>query len=608
MCGIAGCVGHEHAIEFVTDSLEALEYRGYDSVGVAFPDDDRLELVKTLGGVADLREMLLADEVQATDAIGHTRWATHGQVALNNTHPHTNDGQTIAVVHNGTLENHTVLRRDLQADGYEFKSETDTEVIPHLLDRYIREGMEPEEAFEATVKRLTGAYAILATFTAKPGTIYAARLGSPLVLGVNGSEHFAASDPSVLTDHTKKAVFLDDYEIAELSPDGYSSRDLRAGRDTTRAPEQLSEAQEKAVLGDFEHFMLKEIYDAPDTVRDAISGRVKPQENLVKLGGLESIKGQLREVERLIIVACGTSYHAGLVGEKLIQEIAGIPVEVQLASEFKYNNEPFDGHTAVMGISQSGETADTIGALEKAAEYGMLRLGVVNSPGSTIDRITDAGVHCRAGQEVSVASTKAFISQVTVLTEIALALSKNRNTLHHPIMQELVELPGKIEEILADTSAIQAASAKYAKAKNFLYIGRGYEHPSAVEGALKLKEISYIHAEGCSAGEMKHGTLALIDEDFPTMAIATDGELYDKTLSNIEEIRARKGPVVALASEGNEGIKDHADDVLYVPKTLEQLQPILNGVVLQLFAYYVAVEKGLNVDRPRNLAKSVTVE
>lgn len=609
MCGIVGCVGHENATQFVINGLEALEYRGYDSMGLAYDHGGQLEVVKSLGSVSAVKANLEFSP-DVTSAIGHTRWATHGRVSIPNAHPQINEAGTIAAVHNGTIENHADLRRQLIDQGYKFLSETDTEVIPHLLDSYIQEGLEPEEAFTKTIGQLVGAYAILASFSNKPDSIFAARLSSPLVLGVNGSEHFAASDPSVLVDHTKKAIFLDDYELAELSTNGYKTWHLKDKAATTRLPEDLDNVFEKATLGEFPHFMLKEIYDSPETVRAAISGRVVAHENIVRLGGLENkeIKEKLRKMERLIIVACGTSYHAGLIGERLIEEVADIPVEVQLASEFKYREEPFVRETAVLAISQSGETADTIAAINKAKEYGMLTLGINNSPGSTIDRITDAGVHCRAGQEVSVASTKAFTSQVTLLAEVALALSQKADRLQPALMDELAALPSKIESMLADTSALEKAAKKYATSKNFLYVGRGYGHASAMEGALKLKEISYIHAEGCGAGEMKHGTLALIDEDFPTFAIATDDSTYDKTISNIEEIKARKGPVIALATEGNEGIKTIADDVIYVPKTLEQTQPILNGVALQLFAYLVAVEKGLNVDRPRNLAKSVTVE
>jgi glutamine---fructose-6-phosphate transaminase (isomerizing) len=608
MCGIVGCVGHENAPEFVTERLKNLEYRGYDSAGLAYPSTESLQVLKSLGRISNLETLVQDGAHDSTTAIGHTRWATHGEVSVDNAHPHTNSDRSIAVVHNGTIDNADDIKTALEHEGYVFSSETDTEVIPHLLDYYSREGQEPDSAFESTIKRLEGAYAILAIFNNLPNTIYAARLGSPLVLGTANGEQFAASDHKIFKKHPEKFVFLDDYEIAELSTDDYALHHIKRGVDTTRPPERLDTIIEEVELGDYPHYMIKEIHDSPRTVKAALSGRVLPEENIVKLGGLESVREKLRETDRILIVACGTSFHAGLVGERLIEEIAGIPVEVQLASEFQYSSEPLDRRTAVIAISQSGETADTIGALNKAGELGLLKLGIVNSPGSTVDRETEAGVHLRAGEELSVASTKAFTSQVTVLAEIAIALSRRGNELHNPLMKELVVLPEKIENILRDTSSIEAAAKKYASYKNFLYVGRGYEYPSALEGALKLKEISYIHAEGCGAGEMKHGTLALIDEDFPTMAIATDGKLYGKTLNNIEEIKARKGPVIALATEGNLDIQEKADDVLFVPKTFEQLQPILNGIALQLFAYYVAVEKGLNVDRPRNLAKSVTVE
>ena len=613
MCGIAGCVGHHDAVGFVTGGLEALEYRGYDSVGLAYfaIDSPRLEVVKSLGGVSALVASLTPEAAKATTALGHTRWATHGAVTIANAHPQVNTDETIAVVHNGTIENHDLLRRELKSLGYDFLSETDTEVIPHLLDHYLRGGQEPDEAFTNTIKRLEGAYAILGHFAVQPDTIYAARLSSPLVLGVRGDEYFAASAQQVIIPHTRWVTFMDDYEVARLSPDDKYRTWHFQGRDTTRPPKELSDEYEAAELGDFPYFMLKEIYEGPQTVRAATSGRVRPEESIVKLGGLEDkpeVVEKIRQIERLVIVACGTSYHAGLIGERLIEQVAGIPVDVQLASEFQYRDEPLAPNTAVLAISQSGETADTIGAVNKANKLGLLTLGVNNSPGSTIDRITDAGVYCRAGTEISVASTKAFISQVTVLAEVALALSQESTTLKRPLMEELVAMPAKIEHILKDAPTIEAAAKKYATARNFLYIGRGYEYASAMEGALKLKEISYIHAEGCGAGEMKHGTLALIDEEFPTFAIATNGSVYEKTLSNIEEIKARKGPVIALATEGNGTIRGIVDDVLYVPATLEQTQPILNAIVMQLFAYYVAIEKGFNVDRPRNLAKSVTVE
>jgi len=620
MCGIVGCVGHENAVDFAINGLEALEYRGYDSMGIAFPGPQsghepgvqvaELRVYKTLSGVAGLKAELKSDDHLATTAIGHTRWATHGGPSVTNAHPHTNEDGTIAVVHNGIIENHKDLQKTLESEGYEFASQTDTEVIPHLIDYYLRQGQEPDEAFRSAVGQLSeyGAYAILAYLSQQPDTVYAVKLGSPLVLGANSHEHFAASDSIVWINHTKKAIHLEDHEIAKISTGGYSIS--KQGKDATRPPVELTDEFQRAELGDFPHWMLKEICDQPEAVRAATSGRVRPAENLVKLGGLEDpeIREKLRQTDRLVIVACGTSYHAGLIGERLIEEVAGVPVEVHQASEFQYRNEPLSPNTAVLAISQSGETADTRAAIEKANNLGLLTLGINNSPGSTIDRITRAGVHCRAGREISVASTKAFTSQITILAEIALALRRENNQLQQPLMEELMALPGKLEEILKDTSSIEAAAKKYAKTNHFLYIGRGYEFPSALEGALKLKEISYIHAEGYGAGEMKHGPLAMIDENFPTFAIATDSSVYEKTLSNIEEIRARKGPVIALATEGNEAIREIVDDVLYVPASMEQTQPILNTIVMQLFAYYVAVEKGLNIDRPRNLAKSVTVE
>ena len=613
MCGIVGCVGHNNAVGFVADGLETLEYRGYDSCGLAYPGEDNLEVKRALGVVDNLRSRIPDDASRAQTAIGHTRWATHGGVAIDNTHPHTDAEKQIAIVHNGVIENHGILRQELIDGGYNFRSKTDTEVIPHLLDYYLKEKGSPELAFKSALGRLVGAYAVLACFEEEPDSIYAARVGSPLVLGLGDHEAFAASDPSVLAGNTDKVIFLEDHEAAILKPDDYKIMHLKNGTNTTRQPENLEDTFEAAELGDFPHYMIKEIHDSPEVIRAAISGRVLPERGIVRLGGLESKKEEIKRIERLLIVACGTSYHAGLVGERLIEEVAGIPVEVQLASEFKYRSEPFEHGTAILAISQSGETSDTIGALEKAAEFGMPKLGVINTPGSTIDRLTDAGVHCRAGKEVSVASTKAFTSQVAVLAEIAMSIGNRSSEHKQELMEELVNLPQKIEEILEDTTAIQEAAKKYSRSKNFLYIGRGYEHASALEGALKLKEISYIHAEGCGAGEMKHGTLALIDEDFPTFAIATYGSVFDKTASNIEEIKARNGPVIALATKGNKKIQDMVDknkidDVIYVPNSLEQTQPILNGIAMQLFAYYVAVEKGLNVDRPRNLAKSVTVE
>ncbi len=609
MCGIAGCVGHVNTPGLVVEGLETLQYRGYDSAGIAMQNDGQLEVVKTIGAPGNLRKQFDVNATIAETAIGHNRWATHGPVNMPNAHPHTNETGTIASVCNGTIENYKQLRAELTYNGYSFSSQTDTEVIPHLFDYYLAEGAEPENAFRQALGRLVGAYAVLALTDQDPGALYAAKFSSPLVLGVNGHEHIAASDTVVFAGTTKQATFLEDHDMVRLIADEPPRiTSVKDSGSVVRVPEDIEDIEKKVGKGEFEHYMLKEIFESAETVRDATRGRIHPEDNLVKLGGLESVEERIKDTSRIVIVACGTSYYAGLIGEQLIEEIAGIPVEVQQASEFVYRNEPFDKNTTVIAISQSGETADTIGALKKADELAMLKLGIVNSLGSRIYRNTDAGVYCHAGPEIAVASTKAFTSQVTVLTEVAMALAEKSNTLNKPLMEELVALPEKIEAMLADTSAIQAAAKKYADYKNFLFIGRGYNYPVALEGALKLKEVSYIHAEGYGAGEMKHGPLAMIDEDFPTVALATDNPQLEKTMSNIEEIRARRGPVLALATAGNKEVEQTADDVIYVPASLEQTQPILNSIALQLFAYHVAVEKGLNVDQPRNLAKSVTVE
>lgn len=610
MCGIVGYVGtKKQAVEFVLDGLQALEYRGYDSAGLATLLAGQPILVKQAGRVEALQEHVKANVTEDTHiAIGHTRWATHGAPTLQNAHPHTNAAQTIFVVHNGIVENYQELREMLIKKGQVFVSDTDTEVIPQLIDYYLQSEKTFLAAFTKAIQELSGAYAIAALYVNEPETLYVARLSSPLVIGVGENEHFLASDATALVNKTKKVMFLDDYEIAEINYDGVKIHNLHKAVDVERLPEELDYDQEKASLGDFAHFMLKEIHEAPQTIQSATRGRLRPEFNTVKLGGLENVTEQLRYIDRLVIVACGTSYYAGLVGEYLIEEIANIPVEVQLASEFKYRHEPFSRSTALLAISQSGETADTIAALKKVEHYGVLRLGIVNAVGSTIARMTDAGVYCHAGPEQSVASTKAFIAQIAILAEIALHLSNGQSPLYKPIMQELLELPAKTKQLLDHTDTIQKLAKKYAHYRDFLFIGRGELYPCALEGALKLKEVSYIHAEGYSAGEMKHGPLAMIDEHFPTFALACDSPQLEKTLSNMEEVKARKGPLIAIATEGNAQVSKLTPDVLYIPKTLQQLQPILVGVVIQLFAYYVAVEKNLNVDRPRNLAKSVTVE
>lgn len=609
MCGIVGYIGQNpKAVDVVLDGLTALEYRGYDSAGVAFLDGDKITTDKQVGRVQALRDSL-GDSPKSTCAIGHTRWATHGGVTSLNAHPHYNADKTIAVVHNGIIENNSELRAHLEEQGYTFVSQTDTEVIPHLIDFYLRKHSTFEEAFEEALNELRGAYAIAAMTSTEPGVLYAARLSSPLVLGVAEGMCVAASDPSAILEHTKQVVFLNDYEYVRAEQDGtYHIKDFKKAKLIERAAETLDYDATKATKGDYAHFMLKEMHEIPQTIRSAILGRVKVESNTVKLGGLENVTEQLRYIDRIVIASCGTASYAGLYGEYAIEQIAGIPVELQQASEFKYRDEPFSRSTALLAVSQSGETADTIAALKKVENYGVLRLGVVNAVGSTIARITDAGVYCHAGPEQAVASTKAFFAQSIILMLIGLSLSKGRSELYKPLLNELDALPGKAEQVLANEEQVKKLAHKYKDYRDYFYLGRGYGYPCALEGTLKLKECALVHAEAYPAGEMKHGPLALIDEQFPTFVIATDSALLEKTISNIQEVRARKGPVIAIASEGNKEIAELADDVIYVPKSMEQTSPLLAVIVMQLFAYYVAVAKGYDVDRPRNLAKSVTVE
>ncbi len=610
MCGIVGYLGKSNAVQPVVDGLKSLEYRGYDSAGVAYITDGKPLLIKQVGRV-DVLEAALKEESNtdaATAAIGHTRWATHGSPTTANAHPHSNTDGTIFAVHNGIIENHAVLRAQLQADGYVFKSETDTEVIPHLIDHYYKKTKDLSKAFEQTIKELRGAYAIAVCSSHEPGKLLAAKLSSPLIVGVGKGELFLASDPTAIMDKTKDIIFIDDHELVTLEAGKYHIKNIKDATTVDKKAQTLDFDIEQALLGDYKHYMLKEIHEAPQTVQSAIRGRIRLDESIVKLGGLEDVVNQLQYIDRIVIVACGTSYYAGMVGEYLIEELAGIPVEVQLASEFKYRKEPFSRSTAIIAISQSGETADTIAALKKVEDYGILRLGVVNAVGSTIARMTDAGVYCHAGPEQAVASTKAFIAQVTVLSLIALHLSNGRTPLYRPMLEELTALPDKIQSILEQAPAIQKLAQKYAHYDDFLFIGRNYAYPCALEGSLKLKEVSYIHAEGYAAGEMKHGPLAMITPEFPTFALISNSDLAEKTYSNIEEIKARKGPVVAIAPEGDKHAAKLADDVIFIPKTLEQTEPLLMAVAMQLFSYYAAVELGHDVDRPRNLAKSVTVE
>jgi len=608
MCGIIGYIGGDGALDVVIEGLESLEYRGYDSAGLATISKDEPIILKQVGRVAGLKDLVERQDIKTSIAIGHTRWATHGGVTIKNAHPHTNSDNTIFVVHNGIIENANEIRSKLQKDGYKFISETDSEVVPHLIDYYFKQLKNFKSAFEAALKDIKGAYSLVALSSLDKNTIYAARLSSPLVVGVGEKENFIASDPTAIIEHTKKVIYLEDYDVVVMTKDNVKVTNLKKDKVAKPKIELLDYDNEQALLGDFPNFMLKEIFETPAAIRNASLGRALPKNNLVKLGGLEIVSEQLKYIDRIVIVAMGTSYYAGLVGEYLIEELAGIPVEVQLASEFNYRSEPFSRSTALIAISQSGETADTIAALKKVEDYGVLRLGIVNAVGSTISRITDAGVYCHAGPEKAVASTKAFVAQVTVLSLLALKLSDGRTKRFKPLLNELVELPNKVQKILDNMKDIKVIAEKYADYRDFLYIGRHTSFPAALEGALKLKEISYIHAEGYAAGEMKHGPIAMIDENFPTVAIATDSPLLDKTYSNIQEIKARKGPVIAIATIGNKEIKKLCDDVIYIPETEIETEPLLQVVVMQLFAYFIATKKGYDVDKPRNLAKSVTVE
>jgi glucosamine--fructose-6-phosphate aminotransferase (isomerizing) len=608
MCGIVGYIGNNSGTEIVLKGLEALEYRGYDSAGIALVNGEKSEVFKQVGRVSGLINTVEQSKPEAPLVIGHTRWATHGGVTIENAHPQYNSDQTIFAVHNGIIENFLELRERLKNEGYTFSSQTDTEVVPNLIDYYLKQLNSFEAAFEAALNDVRGAYSIVAISTKQPDTLYAARLSSPLIIGIGDNENFLASDPSAIMAHTKKVMYLEDYDVAVLTTSEVKVRNLKEEKKPKPKVELLDYDNPESLLGDFPNFMMKEIFETPAAIKAASTGRAVPGQNLVKLGGLESVLGQLKYIDRIVIVAMGTSYYAGMVGEYLIEELAGIPVEVQLASEFNYRNEPFSRSTALLAISQSGETADTINALKKVADYGVLRLGIVNTVGSTIARMTEAGVYCHAGPEKAVASTKAFIAQVTVLLLIALHLNDGKSKRFVPLLEELEALPAKVQKILDKAEDIKVVAEKYADYRDFLFIGRHNAFPSALEGALKLKEISYMHAEGYAAGEMKHGPLAMIDEHFPTFAIATNSPLMEKTYSNIQEIRARKGPVVGLATEGNDSIDQLCDDVLYIPDTEPETQPILQVITMQLFAYYIALKRGYDVDRPRNLAKSVTVE
>ncbi len=609
MCGIVGYLGKKEASPLILEGLKRLEYRGYDSAGLSVADkNNKITTLKTVGKIDNLVSLAEKRKPKGCWGIGHTRWATHGGVSKENAHPHWDCQKNIFLVHNGIIENYRELKEKLTKEGHKFLSETDTEILAHLIEKFFRGNLE--EAVIKALKLIKGTYGLAVISGNDPEKIVAARNSSPILIGVSDGEGIVASDASAILAHTKKVVYLNDGEVAIITPKGMNFTNL-ARENLLKKAEVLEWDLEKAQKTGYPHFMLKEIFEQPEALKNSMAGRLIEKEGLAKLGGLENIQDKLREVERLIIVACGTAYFAGLAGEYMLEEYAGIPVEVEFASEFRYRKPILDKKTALLCISQSGETADTLAALKEAKRKGILTLGIVNVVGSTISRETDAGVYNHIGPEMAVASTKAFTSQLCILALLTLFLARQRQmslVMGQRIAKEIKRLPDLIEKILKQAPLIKKLAKKYCQSENFLFLGRKYNYPIALEGALKLKEISYIHAEGYGAGEMKHGPLALIDKNFPTFGLAFSDSVYEKMVSNLEEIKARGGPILALATEGNKEIKKLTRDVIYLPKTLEMLTPILSVVPLQLFAYYCSVLKGLDVDKPRNLAKSVTVE
>ncbi|MEY4745223.1 MAG: hypothetical protein RL272_1168 [Candidatus Parcubacteria bacterium] len=612
MCGIVGYIGSRRAEDVLLDGLRRLEYRGYDSAGAATLHENDLKTVKAVGKVAYLADALSRHPLHGSMGIAHTRWATHGEPTDENAHPHVDCRGTLAVVHNGIIENYAPLKKALEERGHKFRSETDTEVLAHLMEEHAL-SMPFEDAFFAALGDVVGTFGIAVISTTAPRKIYAARRGSPLVvgLGTKRDEFFLASDPSAILAYTRDVIYLDDDEAVAISAEGVETYSLGRARKEKRV-ETIEWSLHEIERGRHAHFMAKEIHEQPEVIVGATRGRLNLKDGLAVLGGLKDVEERLRSIDRLTIVACGSAYLAGTVGEYMLEEYADIPTETELGSEFRYRKPIIDPkREAVIAVSQSGETADTLGALREAKSRGALTLGIVNVVGSTVARETDAGIYTHAGPEIAVASTKAFLAQLTVFSLLTLFLGRQRRMSQATgvrIAEELAALPKKIERILAQNDRIKALARKYANHTSALYLGRKYNAPVAYEGALKLKEIAYLHAEGYAAGEMKHGPIALLDPAFPIVAIATRDSVYEKMKSNIEEARARRAPVLALASEGDEDMLRIAEDVIFVPRTIEMLSPILNVIPLQLFAYHMSVARGYDPDKPRNLAKSVTVE
>jgi glucosamine--fructose-6-phosphate aminotransferase (isomerizing) len=608
MCGIIGYVGREKAVPLLIEGLKRLEYRGYDSAGIALLEKQGLIFEKCAGKISGLEALLQNKKFESTTGIAHTRWATHGEPTDLNAHPHLDCQGNIAVVHNGIIENYRSLRELLLRKGHKFTSDTDTEILAHLIEEYYDGDLL--EATQAALSQVEGTYGIAVLCKNNPHQIVAARHGSPLVIGSGKGENFVASDVAAILRHTNRVVYLEDREVALVDPDQFYISTVEKVEVTPQIQE-ITWTLDQIEKGGFPHFMLKEIFEQPITLQNALRGRLNYEEGTARLNGLNLQYEELHLIDRIIITACGTAWHAALVGEYMIEEAALIPVEVEYASEFRYRSPIINEGTLVFVISQSGETTDTQAALREAKRKGATVLGICNVVGSTIARETDGGVYIHAGPEIGVASTKAFTSQMMVLSLISLLLARMRTMSleqGREIIDAMYRIPDQVDFILKNDSAIQAIAEKYYQKNNFLYLGRGFNFPIALEGALKLKEISYIHAEGYPAAEMKHGPIALIDENMPVVVVAIKDKVHDKVLSNIAEIKARKGKVIAVATEGDQEIADKVDHVIYIPQTLELLTPILSVIPLQLLAYHMAVLRGCNVDQPRNLAKSVTVE
>ena len=613
MCGIVGYVGSKDVLPILLEGLKRMEYRGYDSAGVAVISKGTMCIRKKAGKVADLEKMIVegGGMPEAHIGMGHTRWATHGEPNDVNAHPHTDCHGEIAVIHNGIIENYVALKTKLQRSGHTFVSATDTEVLAHLIEEIYRSKPNLFEAVRLALTEVTGTYGLVVLSTHEPDRIVAARMGSPLILGVGEGENIVAADAAAIIAHTRQVVYLEDGDVVEITADGFRTGSIFDDTTKDKLIHEITFELSQIERGGFEHFMMKEIHEQPETIRNAMRGRLIPERGNVKLGGLTHVMDKLLTARRFVIVACGTSWHAGLVGEYMFEHIARIPTEVEYASEFRYRNPIIFKDDVVFFISQSGETADTLAAMREAKSKGATVLGIVNVVGSSIARESQGGVYIHAGPEIGVASTKAFTSQLTVLAQIALMIARAKGMPESDgkvLAQELESLPEKVSKVLLNTTQLKELADEFKGVRNFLYLGRGANFPVALEGALKLKEISYIHAEGYPAAEMKHGPIALIDENMPVVFIVPKDAIYDKVISNVQEVRARRGRIIAVANEDDEEIRKMAEVVIRVPRTYGFFGPIVNIIPLQLLSYYMAVVRGTNVDQPRNLAKSVTVE